>query len=133
MGFLRTWLFQGGLPRKQRSGDGYTANAIVTANAAAGAQAITMPAILGGIAMFTGAAGAVAYTLPATADIIAALPDMDIGDSYHFKLINTAAFAATITAGDGGTTVQGIATANANSRECVITKTSATTLTVTCG
>lgn len=132
MGFLRGWKFQNGLPRKERGGDGYGANAAVIKNAGAGAQAISLAQILGGIAFFSGAAGAVAYTLPTTAQLLAALPDMDIGDSYHFKLINTAAFAATITAGDGSTTVEGLPIANADTREVVLQRTGAATITATC-
>jgi len=131
MGFLRTWLFQNGLPRKERAGDGYRANAVVTLNSSAGAQNITLSSILGGVAMFTGAAGAVAYTLPTAADLIAALPDMDIGDSYHAKLVNTAAQVATITT-NTGLTVSGLVTANAATREMIFRKTSSTTMDVIC-
>jgi hypothetical protein len=129
--FVRAEVYEKGMCRQARVGDGFVANPLITTNAAAGAQNITLPAILGGVALFTGAAGAVNYTLPATAAILAAMPDMDIGDSYVYKLTNTAAQAATIVAGDADTTLAGFTTANANTRTCVITKTSATTITHT--
>jgi hypothetical protein len=131
MGFVRAEVKDDGMCRQARVGDAWLANPLVTTNSSAGNQSITMPAILGGVALFTGAAGAVAYTLPATADIIAALPNMDIGDSYVFKLCNTAAQTATITAGDGSTTLAGFTTVNAATRTCIISKTAAATVTVT--
>ena len=122
---------KGGLQRDMFAGDGYVANPVVTAVATAGSLTIGLSAILGGVALFTGAAGAVAYTLPATATILAAVPHMNVGDSFVFFLCNTAAQTATITAGDGSTTLAGFTTVNAATRQCVVTMTSATTITVT--
>ena len=117
--------------RVARAGDGWMANPLVTTDSTAGNRNITMSAILGGAAVFTGAAGAVAYTLPAAATIIAAMPNMDIGDSYVFTLTNTAAQVATITT-NTGLTVSGNVTANAATRRVVLTKTAATTMNAVC-
>jgi len=125
--FKRACVYDKGLERAGRPGDGFYANPIVDTVATAGNLTIALAAILGGVAMFTGAAGAVAYTTPTAAELIAAMPEMDIGDSYTFVISNTAAQAATVT---GGTdvTVSGIPVVNARSAICVLTKTSGTTM-----
>ena len=130
MGFKRACVYDGRLEREARTGDGWLANVRVTTNASAGNQSITIPQILGGVALFTGAAGAVNLTTPTAADIIAAMPDMDIGDTYVFKLTETAAQTATIVAGTG-VTLAGFTTLNAATRTCIIEKTAATTVTIT--
>lgn len=129
--FTRACVIEKGLERPARAGDGNQANPVITTNAAAGNQVITMPMILGGVGVFTGAAGAVTYTVPIATTILAAMPDMDIGDSYTFQICNTAAQAATLNTASAGVTYAGFTTANAQTRTGIITKTSATTVTVT--
>ena len=131
MAFNRARIIKKGMEQSMRNGDGFLDNPLVTTVATAGDLTIGLSAMLGGICVFTGAAGAVAYTTPTAAAIIAACPDMDIGDTFKFILTNTAAQVATITAG-AGVTIAGIATANANSRHCFVTKDSATAVTITC-
>lgn len=113
------------LEREAHVGDGWLAMPKVVTNATAGGQTITVEQMLGGIAMFTGAAGAVAYTYPTGALIAAAFPEMDIGDTYVFKVVNTAAQVATFTTAASGTTLAGLVTANANSRWVLMEKTAA--------
>ena len=120
-----------GLERIMRQGDGFAANPAIVTNAAAGNQDITLPMIAGGIGLFTGAAGAVDYSIPVAADIIAAFPEMDIGDSLVFKICNTAAQIATLNTARTGVTYAGFTTVNAATRTGVITKTSSTTVTCT--
>lgn len=131
MSAFRAIIREGGLERVMRQGDGFAANPAIVTNAAAGNQAITLPMIAGGVGLFTGAAGAVQYTIPVAADIIAAFPDMDIGDSLIFKVVNTAAQTATLNTAATGVTYAGFTTVNAGTRTGVITKTSATTVTCT--
>ena len=129
--FVRACVKQSGLERPARVGDGFMANPLITTNAAAGNQAITVPMILGGVGIFTGAAGAVQYTVDTAANILAAMPDMDIGDNYEFTITNTAAQVATLNTAVAGVTYAGFTTANAQTRTGIITKTSATTITLT--
>lgn len=131
MSFVRACLYDQGLERLGRAGDFQLLNPLITTNAAAGNQSITIPMISGGVGVFTGAAGAVAYTIPVAADIIAAYPQMDIGDSFMFVLTNTAAQIATLNTAAAGVTYAGFTTANAQTRTAVITKTSATAVTCT--
>jgi hypothetical protein len=125
--FVRPEVYEKGMCRQARIGDGFLGNPLVTTVATAGALTLTVAAVLGGVASFTGAAGAVAYTMPTGADMIAAMPDMDIGDSYVFAVQNTAAQVATMTL-SVGCTVSGAVTINAATRFCVLTKLTATTM-----
>lgn len=125
--FSRACLYKGGIEQEARVGDGFLANPRYVLNSAAGAQTISLNQILGGIAAFSGAAGAVTYTTDTAANILAAMPDMDIGDTYVFMISNTAAQVATIDGGVG-VTASGNLTVNATSKMFVLEKTAATTM-----
>lgn len=125
--FVRARVSQSGMERPARSGEGWIGNPRVTTVATAGNLTITIPAILGGIARFTGAAGAVTYTTPTGTLLAAALPDMDIGDTFPFMIVNTAAQAATIAGGTDVTAVAGNLVVNATGKMFVLEKTGATT------
>jgi hypothetical protein len=125
--FVRPEVQEKGMERKARVGDGFMAMPLVNTVATAGNLTLTVAAVLAGVAQFTGAAGAVAYTLPLATDLIAAMPDMDIGDSYVFVIQNTAAQAATVTT-NTGITLTGNVVINAASKFVVLTKTAATTM-----
>jgi hypothetical protein len=131
MSFTRACVYDQGLERIARAGDYQLLNPVITTNAAAGNQSITIPMISGGVGVFTGAAAGVQYTIPVAADIIAAYPQMDIGDSVMFTIVNTAAQIATLNTAATGVTYAGFTTANAQTRQGIITKTSATTVTCT--
>jgi len=126
--FTRAEVYEKGMCRKARAGDGFLDKPLITTVTTAGNLTIGLSAILGGVARFTGAAGAVTYTTPTAADLIAAMPDMDIGDSYVFKIVNTAAQAATIAGGTGVTAVAGNLVVNATGKDFALVKTSATTM-----
>jgi hypothetical protein len=125
--FVRPEVQEKGMMRKARVGDGFMAAPLINTVATAGNLTLTVAAVLAGVAQFTGAAGAVAYTLPLATDLIAAMPDMDIGDSYVFVIQNTAAQAATVTT-NTGITLTGNVVINAASKFVVLTKTAATTM-----
>ena len=125
--FSRACITKGGIEQEARVGDGFLANPRYVLNTAAGAQTISLNQILGGIAAFSGAAGAVTYTTDTAANILAAMPEMDIGDTYVFMISNTAAQVATI-AGGVGVTASGNLTVNATSKMFVLEKTAATTM-----
>ena len=127
--FVRPIVRQSGTHREARIGDGTLMAVKPTVVATAGALTIGVDAILGGAAVFTGAAGAVAYTFPTAALLIAALPGMDLGDTYSFYVANTAAQAATLTTA-AGITLTGNVVVNAGARLCVLEKLSATTVSI---
>lgn len=97
--------------------------------ATAGNLTVTTAQILSGVCHFTGAAAAVAYTYPTGTVLDAALPDMRIGDTIEFTVINTAAQVATMTTA-AGLTLSGNVTINASSRRVFMTKTAAATYTL---
>jgi hypothetical protein len=131
MGFARAMVRDAGMERESRVGDGSLSAFKITTIATAGDLTVPVAAVQGGIAVYTGAAGAVAYTLPLAADLIAAFPSMDIGDSFEFLMVNTAAQVATITTNTGLTLAGSAVTINAASKRMLFTKTAATTMTVT--
>lgn len=128
--FVRACVYDESMERQARAGDAWLANPVITTNASAGNQTITAAMIAGGVGVFTGAAGAVNYTFDTAANILAANPTMDIGDTLVCKLTNTAAQTATFVAGTGNT-LAGFGTMNAQTRTALITKTSSTTTTIT--
>jgi len=91
-----------------------------------GASAVTAAQMVGGVAT-QAAAGTQALTLPATTDIITAMGSY-IGTTSEFVYINTAAQAVTVTAGDVSTTIVGSAAVNATSARFIIRIASATTV-----
>lgn len=125
--FNRPCVYDKGMERKARIGDGFLAMPMITTNATAGSLTITAAAIMGGVARFTGAANAVTYTTDTAANLVAAMPDMDIGDTYVFSIVNTAAQTATIAGGTGVTAVAGNLTLNASSGLFALVKTGAAT------
>lgn len=131
MPFVRNIVRQTGGHREARSGDGLCAHLKPVVVATAGALTIGVDAILQGAPTFTGAAGAVAYTFPIATLLLAALPDMDIGDTYTFIVSNAAAQVATLTTA-AGITLTGNVTVNADSRICVLEKLSSTTVGIRC-
>ena len=112
--FVRPLVYERNLKRQGRAGDGFMAMPLVVTNAEAGAQTISVEQILGGVAKFTGAAGAVTYTTPTAAALLEVFPNMDIGDTYVFSIVNTAAQTATIAGGTKVTAVTGLLTLNAS-------------------
>jgi len=127
MSFVRACVYDKNQEREARTGDGMLMNLRPVVNAAAGAQTISLSQILGGAAVFTGAAGAVTYTTETAVAILAAMPNMDIGDTYSFLVSNTAAQAATV-AGGTDVTATGNLVVNGTSKTFVLEKTSATTM-----
>lgn len=70
-----------------------------TAISTAGAGTLTAAAMVGGIVTRTGPTGAYSDATDTAANIIAALPNGNIGQSWELTIKNTVAFVQTITAG----------------------------------
>ena len=85
-----------------------------TALATVGAGTLTAAMLLSGLIMRTGPTGAYNETTPTATQIIAAMDNPQIGDSFDFIHVNGVAYAATLVAGDG-VTLAGT-TANAASK-----------------
>lgn len=129
--FKRLLTGQGaGLPGIYAQGQGLFANLIPTLIATDAALTLTVAQMAGGLVTFTGFTAARAVTTPTAAQILAACPDMDIGDSFSFFASVTAAFAANWTAG-AGVTLTGRASLPASTTLQVITVTKTGAATVT--
>jgi hypothetical protein len=119
----------GGVPERLRAGGGLLANiqpSIVATNAD---MTMTVAQMAGGMVQYSSFSAGRAVTTPTAALILAAAPDMDIGDSFSFIVSAVAAFAATWVAGVG-VTLAGRATTPASSWSIItVTKTAATTVT----
>lgn len=129
MGFLRNMVSSAAsLVRPARQGDGLLAM-IQMSNLATDANlTLTIPQISGGAIRFSGFTAGRNVTTPTAAQILAASPDMDIGDTFSLIVSVTPAFAATWVAGNG-VTLAGRATTPASSFSwIVVEKTSATTV-----
>ena len=120
----------GGLMRASRNGDTIL-NPVITTVAADAAASILVSAISGGVVQYTGFTAGRVLTTDTAANILAAYPALDVGDSISLVVSITAAFAGTYAAG-AGVTLAGRATTPASSYSKIyITKTSATTVTWT--
>jgi hypothetical protein len=130
MGFTRQQVRSGGIVTDARAGDSLT-NPVITSIATDAAATITAAQIEGGVVQFTGFTAGRVLTTDTAANILAAFPEMDVGDSVEFRVSCVAAFAGTYAAGTG-VTLAGRATTPASSHSVIyITKTSATTVTWT--
>ena len=72
-----------------------------TALATVGAGTLTAAMLLSGLIMRTGPTGNYADTTPTAAQIVAAMDNPQIGDSFDFIHVNGVAYICTFTAGNG--------------------------------
>jgi len=129
MGFLRNMISSAAtLARPARVGDGLLAHVAPQAIFADANAILTVAQVAAGFIQFTGFTAGRNITTPTAAALIAAFPDMDIGDTYSLLVSVTPAFAGTYVAGTG-VTLAGRATTPASSWSwVVITKLSSTTV-----
>ena len=130
--FNRVMTAPGGqLPVVSRSGQGIFAHIDPTLVSTDAALTITVAQMSGGSITYTGFTAGRVITTPTAALILAAAPDMDVGDTFTIIMSATVAFAGTFAAGTG-VTLAGRATIPASSTVFVVVKkTSATTVTWT--
>lgn len=117
-----------GLPQVSRQGLGLLANISITSKTTDADHTITVAEMSGGMIYYSALSAGRAVTTPTAALILAACPDMDIGDSFSFFVSIQDAFAITWAAGTDVTLV-GRATTPASSWSLItVTKLSATTV-----
>ena len=119
------------LPQRAAGGSGEVSILSVKSITTDANAALTVADLSGGAVLFTAWSAGRTITVPTAALILASAPDMDIGDSFSVTLSIQTAFAGTYAA-SAGVTYAGKATiAASSSAYCVVTKTSATTVTWT--
>lgn len=119
MGAVRAMVQDGGLARNARVGDGLISHPAVTVVTADANDIVTVDKIAGGVIQYTGFSAGRNLTTDSAANIIAAFPNMDIGDTLELIVSVTTAFAGTWVAG-AGVTLAGRATVLANTQQTVI-------------
>jgi len=117
----------GGMPRPARPGDGIS-NPQLVALTADSNQVMGIPAIAAGIYKRTITSARTDTTATAAA-ILAAMPNMDVGDSF-LVLVNSIGNTLTLAGGTDVTASGTLTVATATSRWFLFTKTSATTMTL---
>lgn len=126
--FLRPLIQDTLMTRSGRAGDYSILNPVVTLNAVDANDTMTAAEIAGGVMQYTAFTAGRTLTTDTAANILAANPAMDIGDSLMCKVSIVPAFAGTFAAGTG-VTLQGRPTCPASSSvDVVITRTAAATV-----
>ena len=108
-----------GLLEIGRQGQGMLGNLSVAEVATDAALTMTVAQMSGGAILYTGFTVGRVVTTPTAALILAAAPDMDIGDSFMFWVSISTALAATWAAGTG-VTLRGRATVPASGSALVV-------------
>jgi hypothetical protein len=117
-----------GLPEVGRQGQGLLGNLSIVTKTTNADHTITVAEMSGGMIYYDSLSAGRNVTTPTAALILAAAPDMDIGDSFSFIVSIQDAFAITWVAGTNVTLV-GRATTPASSFSIVtVTKLTATTV-----
>ncbi len=106
--------------RAAGTGDALMSQLVYTAITTIGAGTLTASGILGGIINRTGPTADYIDTLPTVAQLIAAQPQLCIGDAFSFIIRNTVAFANTIAVGTGWTLGSNTAIAASLVREFLV-------------
>lgn len=122
----------GALPRRSQPGDGFIDNVTITTIATDADLTLTVAQMAGGVVVFSSFSAGRSVTTPTAALILAANPNLAVGQTMRIRVSSLAAFAATLVAGVG-VTLAGFATVPASStKDIFITCTAATTVTITC-
>jgi len=119
----------GRLMEMSRQGTGMIENISVTSKTTDADHTITVAEMSGGCIYYSALSAGRSVTTPTAALILAAAPDMDIGDSFTFRVAIQDAFAITWVAGTDVTLAGRATTLASSSSHIVVTKTSATTVT----
>ena len=129
--FVRSKVVQGAMERSARCGDGWLGMIRRTDNSTDANSTITTAMILGGLYSRSGTNTSRTDTTDTAANILAAMPAMDIGDTYMFMVANlTGTNAVTIAGGTGVTASGNLSVLALTTKWFMLTKTSATAMTM---
>lgn len=131
MSALRSMVQDGGLTRASRAGDNLNSSCALVTIAADANATLSVATIAGGLVQFTGFTAGRTLTTDTAANILAANPWMDIGDSFRVDVSIVPAFAGTLAAGAGVTLAGKSAVPASGYNTLVFLKTSATAVTCT--
>ena len=111
----------GAMPTPMRQGTPILANVDVVEKTTNADHTLTVAEMAGGVVYYSALSAGRAVTTPTAALILAAAPDMDIGDSFMIAVSIQDAFAITWVAG-AGVTLRGRATTPASSYSLIVVK-----------
>jgi hypothetical protein len=130
MSFIRPTVYEAGLPRKARAGDGWLAFPQKTNQTTNSNQVISVSAILGGLYVRSGTNTNRTDTTDIATAILAAMPEMNIGSVYMFMVANQTANTLVIAGGTGVTASGSLSVLTLTTKWFMLTKTSDTTMTL---
>jgi len=130
MSFVRPMVYEAGLQRKARAGDGWLAFPRKTNQTTDSNQVISVSAILGGLYGRSGTNTSRTDTTDTAVNILAAMPEMNIGSVYMFMVYNQTANTLVIAGGTGVTASGNLSVLTLTTKWFMLTKTSATTMTL---
>lgn len=128
--FTRAQVFEKGEQRPARVGDGWIANPSRYAIAADSNQTLSAAAIVGGLITHASHTASRTDTTDTAVNILAAMPDMDIGDTFVLAIASLAAFTIVVAGGAGVTASGNLTVAASSMKFFLLTKTSSTTMTL---
>lgn len=133
MSFTRAQVYDAqGLARLQRAGDSLNINPLIPAAVLAdSAQTISTAQLLNGLYIRSGMTAGRTDTTDTAVNILAALPNMDVGDSFTVLISVTVAFALTLAGGTGVTMGTKTAVPASGSGILILTRTGAATMSAT--
>lgn len=130
MGFKRAAVYDGGIQRPARTGDGHLMHASAATMTADAASTITVDKLAGGLILRSGITAGRIDTSDTAANILAAFPEMDIGDSFEVVISNTSGFTQTLAGGANVTASGNLLNLTLSHKHVIFTKTSATAMTM---
>lgn len=126
--FTKANVYKSGQLQKALQGDNPLCGLTAITNAATGASTITANLMAGGVYVVAITAAAT-HTTDTAAKLIAANPDMSVGDSAVLVISNPTAYVLTVAGGSGVTASGTLTVAAGTSRMYLVSKTSETAMT----
>lgn len=130
MAFVRAIADAAGLQQKARPGFGWLAHLNPSSDATDAAATISAAELAGGLYIRSGITAGRIDTSDTAVNIIAANPEMNIGDSFVLCVSNQSGFTLTLAGGVGVTASGNLLVLTLTSKFVVFTMTSATTMTM---
>lgn len=130
MAFTRAIADLSGLQQKARPGFGWLAHLNPNSDVTDAAATITFPKMAGGLYIRSGLTVGRTDTTDTAANILAANPDMDIGDSFVLCISNQSGFTLTLAGGAGVTASGNLLVLTLTSKFVVLTRSGAATMTM---
>lgn len=127
--FNKAYVNKTGQMQKALQGDNPLCGLVAIVNTATGASTITANMMGGGVYVVA-ITSAVTHTTDTAANILAANPDMSVGDSAILVVSNPTAFVLTLAGGTGVTASGTLTVAAGASRMFLLSKTSETAMTL---